>query len=205
MQQKTLTSKVSLYLLGCICFSVGATLFILSNLGTDPLDVFAVGVKKTFGLMIGTTQSLFAIGCLGIWSALNKWKFPPITTFLTFFLCGYMIDFGLWLTNSQSVLNPIIEVLLGVILCTQGSALILMSSFGIRAMDLVAISLMEKTNKPFWVYKGFFELLLLVSGWILGGVVGIGTVLFLLFVGWFIQPCIKLNAKLGVPNYGKIS
>lgn len=205
MLQKVLTKKVLLYTLGCICFSIGATLFILSNLGTDPLDVFAVGVKKTFGLMIGTTQSLFAIGCLFIWSILHKWKFPPVTTFLTFFLCGYMIDFGLWLTHSQSILKPIIEVLLGVVLCTQGSALILMSSFGIRAMDLVAISLMELTKKPFWLYKGFFELMLLIVGWLLGGVVGIGTVLFLVFVGWLIQPCIKLNAKLGVSNYGKIS
>jgi uncharacterized membrane protein YczE len=96
-------------------------------------------------------------------------------------------------------------MLAGVVLCTQASALIIMSGFGIRAMDLVAISLAKITKKPFWFYKGIAEVLLLVSGWLLGGVVGIGTVFFLVFVGWLIQPCIRFNVKLGVPNYGPVS
>jgi uncharacterized membrane protein YczE len=80
-----------------------------------------------------------------------------------------------------------------------------MSGFGIRAMDLVAISLNKITSKPFWLYKGIFEVLLLISGWLLGGIVGMGTIFFLVFVGWLIQPCIRLNVKLGVPNYGPVS
>jgi len=186
-------------------FSMGATLFITSNLGTDPLDVLAIGMKETYGWLIGTTQSVFAITCLAIWSALNKWKFPPISTFLTFFICGYLIDLFLYLMNHNHLFQPFIEMLVGVVLCTQASALIIMSGFGIRAMDLVAITLSEKTKKPFWLYKGIAEVLLLVSGWYLGGVVGIGTVFFLVFVGWLIQPCIRLNQKLGVPNFGPVT
>ena len=197
--------KYFLYLLGCVLFSIGATLFITSNLGTDPLDVLAIGMKETYGWLIGTTQSVFAIGCLIIWSALNKWKFPPISTFLTFFICGYLIDFFLYLINYSHFFQPFIEMLVGIVLCTQASALIIMSGFGIRAMDLVAITLSEKTKKPFWLYKGIAEVLLLVTGWYLGGIVGIGTVFFLVFVGWLIQPCIRLNQKLGVPNFGPVS
>jgi uncharacterized membrane protein YczE len=192
-------------MMGCVIFSIGATLFITSNLGTDPLDVLAIGMKKTYGWLIGTTQSGFAIACLVAWSALNKWKFPPISTFLTFFICGYLIDFFLYLMNHSHLFQPFIEMLVGVVLCTQASALIIMSGFGIRAMDLIAISLSEKTKKPFWLYKGIAEVLLLLTGWYLGGVVGIGTVFFLLFVGWLIQPCIRLNQKLGVPNFGPVS
>lgn len=192
-----------LYLLGCLLFSIGATFFIVSGLGADPLDVFAVGIRNTFGLLIGTTQTMFAVTCLLIWSSLNKWKFPPVTTFLTFFICGYLIDFSLWINNS-TIISPFIDMLIGVILCTQASALIIMSGFGIRAMDLVAIALSKKTNKPFWLYKGIAELLLLTIGYLLGGTVGIGTVMFLLLVGWSIQPCIKLNSKLGVPNFGPV-
>ena len=199
------TKKILLYILGCIIFSTGATFFIISELGADPLDVFSVGVKDTFGLMIGTTQSLFAIVCLAIWSSLNKWKFPPITTFLTFFLCGYMIDFGLWLTGHNSVTIPFVEMIIGTILCLQGSALILMSGFGIRAMDLVAIALSQKTEKPFWLFKGLIEVLLLTVGWLLGGIVGLGTVMFLIVVGWGIYPCIRFNNRhLKIPNYGPV-
>ena len=197
--------KYVIYLLGCILFSFGATLFITSNLGTDPLDVLAIGMRESFGWLIGTTQSAFAILCLLIWSILNKFKFPPLSPFLTFFICGYLIDLFLYLLDHKHIIHPFLEMLIGVVLCTQASALIIMSGFGIRAMDLVAISLNKITDKPFWLYKGILEVLLLVSGYLLGGIVGIGTIFFLVFVGWLIQPCIRLNVKLGVPNYGPVS
>jgi len=197
-------SKTILYSLGCFLFSLGATLFITSHLGTDPLDVFAIGLKNTFGLLIGTSQSLFAILCLLVWSFLNKWKFPPISTFLTFFICGYMIDGFLFLLGPNSWVNPYLEMLTGVILCTISSAFIIMSGFGIRAMDLLAITLFEKTGYPFWFFKGIAEVLLLVSGWFLGGVVGIGTVFFLVCVGWLIQPTIRFLSLLGIPNFSKV-
>jgi uncharacterized protein len=198
-------TKYYLYFLGCILFSIGATLFICSNLGTNPLDVFTTGIRKQFGLMIGTTQSLFAITCLFIWSIIYKFKrVPPISTFLTFFLCGYLIDFFLFIVNESTPLNSWIELSLAVLLCTQASALIIMSGFGIRAMDLVAIALVDKTNLPFWVYKGIAEVLLFSIGWSLGGAFGVGTIVFLFFVGWMIQPFIYFNEKLGIPNYGPV-
>jgi uncharacterized membrane protein YczE len=198
-----LNNKFYLYIFGCILFALGASLFIKSNLGTDPLDIFAIGLKKTFGLKIGTSQSLFAIICLLFWSSINKWKFPPITTFLTFFICGYLIDLTLFSLENFHF-NNWAEMLSGVILCTEGSALIIMSTFGIRAMDLLSICLHEKTKKPFWLYKGMFEILLLLTGYLLGGNVGIGTLFFLIFVGWGIQPTIILNQKIGITNFSII-
>ena len=197
--------KYILYIVGCVLFSLGATLFICSNLGTNPLDVFTTGVRNHTGLLIGTTQSLFAITCLVIWSIIYKFKrVPPISTFLTFFLCGYLIDFFLFLTGEQTPLNSWVELCIALFLCTEASALIIMSGFGIRAMDLVAIALVDKTGKPFWVYKGIAEVLLFSVGWALGGMFGIGTIAFLFFVGWMIQPFIYVNQKLGIPNYGPV-
>jgi uncharacterized membrane protein YczE len=80
-----------------------------------------------------------------------------------------------------------------------------MSSFGIRAMDLVAITLAEKTRFDFWLYKGILEMGLLLAGFMLGGPVGLGTVMFLLVVGWMIQPVIWANEKLGIKNYNLLS
>ena len=197
-------SKTITYLIGCVLFSLGASSFILSNLGTDPLDVFAIGIKQTFGLMIGTTQSLFALLCLITWSIINRFKLPPISTFLTFFICGYLIDFFIWLCKDVYDLNCYIKLFIGVSLCTISSSLIIMSGFGIRAMDLLAITLNEKTNKPFWLYKGAFEVLLLLVGWILGGPIGIGTLSFLLGVGWLIQPTMRMLVSFGIPNFSSV-
>ena len=93
-------------------------------------------------------------------------------------------------------------MLVGVGLCALGSAYIIMSGIGIRAMDLVAIALVERTGRPFWVFKAVAEVALLATGWLLGGPVGVGTVFFLVFVGFLIQPVMALNGKLvGLPNH----
>jgi len=95
-------------------------------------------------------------------------------------------------------------LIIALVLCTEASALIIMSGFGIRAMDLVAIALTDKTGLPFWVYKGIAEVLLFTTGWALGGMFGVGTIAFLFFVGWMIQPFIYVNQRLGVPNFGSV-
>ena len=70
-------------------------------------------------------------------------------------------------------------------------------------MDLLAITALHRWKVPFWAAKGVLEVLLLASGWLLGGTVGIGTIAFLACVGWMIQPLMFLNYQVfGIPNYG---
>jgi uncharacterized membrane protein YczE len=61
----------------------------------------------------------------------------------------------------------------------------------------------RKWGLPFWACKGVMEVLLLGAGWVLGGPVGVGTLCFLVFVGWLIQPLIWANASyLRLEDYG---
>lgn len=189
--------NVFIYLISCVIFSLGATSFILSEMGTDPLDVFCLGMQKQTGSLIGTTQVMFAALCLMIWSALNRCDLPPVMPVVTFFLCGYMIDFFRYALEPHSIGIPsLFLALIGTLLCLQGSAGIIMSKIGIRAMDLVAFALEKRTGRPFWLYKGIAEMLLLGTGWLLGGPVGIGTIMFLFVVGWGIQPALVINRKV---------
>jgi uncharacterized protein len=195
-------SQYTLYLAGCVLFAVGATCFIEAGLGTDPLDVFALGVRDVTPLTVGLAQGAFAALMLAIWAGLKR-RTPSIWPFVTFFFCGSMID--LWLHSGILGRTPLAHSMLmlgGVALCALGSAYIIMSGIGIRAMDLVAIALVERTGRPFWLFKAVAEVLLLVVGWVLGGPVGIGTLFFLVFVGFLIQPVMALNGRLvGLPNY----
>ena len=196
--------KILIYILGCVLFSLGATAFIQSHLGTDPLDVLCLGVQSKLGWKIGTTQSLLAILLIFIYWAIKRVKLPPVSPFITLFCCGYMIDFFLYSLHFLTMLHPYMLLTMGVSLCIMGSSAIIMSSYGIRPMDLVAIALMHKTQKPFWLYKGILEVLLLSTGYLLGGPVGVGTLLFLLGVGWSIQPSIRLLSRAGFPNYSTV-
>ncbi len=202
--------QYALYLLGCLIFSFGANFFIYSNLGTDPLDVLSLGLVKHVGFMtVGLAQGGFALICLLIWSFWNK-KLPLLSPFVTFFLCGTLID--LWMGEklrhganiaSYIPLPPWPLMIAGVALCAYGSSLIIMSGIGIRSMDLVAITMVQKWKTPFWAAKGIMEVVLLLSGWALDGPLGWGTLFFLGFVGWLIQPLMWLNSKMfRMPNYG---
>lgn len=194
--------QYTLYLAGCVLFAIGATCFIEADLGTDPLDVFALGLRDVTPLTVGLAQGLFAALMLAIWAGLNR-HVPSIWPFITFFFCGTMID--LWLHNGMLGRTPLSDaglMLVGVALCAWGSAYIIMSGIGIRAMDLVALSLAERTRRPFWLFKAVAEVGLLAVGWALGGPVGVGTVFFLVFVGFLIQPVMTFNGRVvGLPNH----
>ncbi len=194
--------QYALYVLGCVLFAFGATCFIEANLGTDPLDVFALGLRDNTPLTVGMAQGLFAALMLVIWAGFER-RVPSIWPFITFFFCGTMID--LWLHSGWLGRTPISDaalMLIGVALCAWGSAYIIMSGIGIRAMDLVALALAERTRRPFWLFKAISEAALLAAGWVLGGPIGVGTVFFLIFVGFLIQPVMTFNGRvIGLSNH----
>lgn len=196
--------RIFLYVSGCLAFSIGAKLFIDSHLGVDPLDALVIGISKHTGLLLGTISGGLCILFLLVWSAWNK-KWPPLTTLVTMFGVGYLIDFWNWM-NFRHGLDPRICLIAGLFFVAYGSALIIMSGYGIRVMDLMALSFVEKMGWPFIGAKLMFEVSFITSGWLLGGPVGVGTVAFLLLVGTLIVPVIYIKERyLGFPNYSILS
>jgi PST family polysaccharide transporter len=193
------------YVAGCVAFSVGAKFFIDSGLGVDPLDVMVLGIVQHTGLTIGVVAGAVAIVFLAVWGVWNR-RIPPISPFVTNFLIGSLID--LWNLLgieawTQPLLAPWPMLLSGLVLAAYGSALIIMSGIGIRIMDLVAITMVRKWGLQFFVAKSILELFFIVSGYVLGGPIGIGTVMFLIVVGPLTQPLMWANARwLGIPNRG---
>ncbi|PRW63624.1 YczE/YyaS/YitT family protein [Actinopolyspora mortivallis] len=193
-------TRLTGYLLGCLVFAAGASLFIHSELGADPLDVLSLGMKEHFPVTIGLAQALIALLCITTWSLWNKRR-PVVSPFVTFFLCGSLID--LILLGNLSAIPPLVAIALGPLLCAYGSALIIMSGIGIRAMDLLVISMVTRWKFPFWGAKIAVEAVLLGVGYVLGGPVGLGTLVFLIFVDGLIQPFMSLNKHaLRMTNHG---
>jgi uncharacterized membrane protein YczE len=198
--------RLAIYLSGCGAFSVGAYLFIRSELGADPLDVFALGLLRHAPLTIGLIQAAVAITCVGIVSVWTRGR-PAWSPILTFLLCGSLIDV-LRLGNPPipASLSPYAIMIAGALLCAYGSSLIIMSGFGLRAMDLLAVTMVQRWTWPFWLCKGSLELILLGAGYLMGGPVGVGTLGFLLFVNTLITPMISCNERiLTLPNFGALS
>jgi len=200
-------NQYAVYVAGCLLFSFGACCFIEAKLGTDPLDVFSLGLQKQVGATIGMAQGGFALLMLLIWAAWNK-KLPIISPFVTFFFCGTLIDLGRHykvaaLLPGAHASGGYPLMIVAVLLCAYASSFIIMSGIGIRAMDLVAITMVYKWKAPFWVWKTVLECGLLLSGYLMGGPVGVGTLCFLGFVDLLIQPMMIANQKIfGMRNMG---
>lgn len=200
--------QVTLYLLGCFLFALGVKMFIDANLGTDPLHAMVIGIVGVIDqpfVKIGFVASSITIGFLVIWSVWNR-RFPPLMTFVTMALVGYLIDFFnlIQLEHLTTAwLAPMPLMLLGLLIDAYASALIIMSGIGIRVMDLVAITFVKKLGWTFLWAKLLFEVGFAVVALLTGGPVGMGTVGFLLIVGTLIAPMMWANNRyLGLPNYG---
>ncbi|MEV6873171.1 hypothetical protein [Amycolatopsis sp. NPDC051128] len=197
------TRTLGKYVVGCLHFAAGAYLFIHSRLGTDPLDTFALGVLEHLPLTVGIVQTSVAVVCVGVVALWGRRR-PPIAPLFTFFFCGSIIDLELRLDWMAKFAAPSLTVLVaGTVLCAYGSALIIMSGFGIRSIDLLAIEIGTHWRWPFWAAKGAIELTLLGAGFALGGPAGLGTLFFLVGVDLLIQPLVWVNSRLfGLVNHG---
>ncbi|MDH6574604.1 hypothetical protein [Kitasatospora sp. MAP5-34] len=201
--------RLATYLSGCLLFSLGGYLFIYSDLGTDPLDVFSLGLLKHVPLTVGIAQAGIAAVCILIWSLWYRRR-PVVLPFVTFLMCGSIIDVLRALQPARFLpLTHFAIMLLATMLCAYASSLIIMSGVGIRAMDLLAIAMVEKWGWQLWIAKMSLEGVLLLTGYLMGGPVGIGTVCFLVVVDTLIQPFMRVNTRvlrmrnLGMPALEK--
>jgi uncharacterized protein len=124
-----LARRVGLYLAGCLLFSLGVKLFLNAELGLAPLHSMTIGLAEAIGLPfvgLGLVASTVSATLLVVWTAWSH-RLPPLTTFLTMALVGYLID--LWNVIgldrwTAMFLGPILMMLGGLLLESCASALI---------------------------------------------------------------------------------
>ncbi|WP_025128048.1 YitT family protein [Pseudomonas sp. PH1b] len=198
-------NRLAMYLIGVMIFSLGALFFIVSQLGTDPLDVFVIALNNHLKVGLGACSALFSVGLLLWWALWNK-QWPPLSPFVTTTLTGLFIDLWLFLEFDgvlAAALGPYVLLAIGLGLCAYSSALIIMSGIGIRVIDLLVISMMNKLGWSFTLAKMVLEISVFVIGWLMGGPFGIGTIAFLLIIAPMIKPFMNMNERyLHMGNYG---
>ncbi|HSA83021.1 MAG TPA: flippase-like domain-containing protein [Geminicoccaceae bacterium] len=200
--------RLPIYLAGCVCFSLGVKLFIDADLGVDPFHAMTlglVGVVDTPYLQVGFMDGAVTVALLILWMAWNR-RLPPLSTFITMVLVGGLVDLWSWLgieAVTGSLGSRALPMLAGLVLNAYGSALIIMSGIGIRVVDLVALTLVQRLGWRFYRAKLALEAGFLALGFVLGGPMGIAAFAFVLVAGPFVEPLIWANQRfLKLPDYG---
>lgn len=187
---KQMTIKSLFYILGLIIIALGITLTIKADLGAGAWDAVNVGLSESVGLTVGNWVMIIG-GILIFSNALIAKEKPDLFAVITILVLGQVIDFwmltvlGGWTVGG---LLPQLAVLLtGIIVIAFGVSLYLQPKFSLNPVDGFMVALQKRFNLNLRVAKTITEIFALVVAFLLGGPIGLGTVVILVLIGPAIQ------------------
>ena len=190
---RTWAVRVALLLTGLCIAHLGVTLFLQTNLGSDPFNVFVQGIFRSFpwppwaGMTHGRVHLMISLLILLVLLAVDR-SYIGVGTVLCMALGGPIIDvYTAWLSP---VIHPALPLplrlgllVIGCLILAFGMTIVIRSQAGTGPNDLVAVVLSEKLRKPFGPVRVAVDCAFAGIGFGLGGVIGVGTVVCACLVG----------------------
>jgi uncharacterized membrane protein YczE len=178
---------------GLVLYGISASLLVLAGLGLDPWDVFHQGLSRTFGLAIGTWAIIVGVAVLLLWIPLRQR--PGIGTVSNVILVGLTMNVVLGHVHAPHALAARIACLLcGVFLNGVATGAYIGAGLGPGPRDGLMTGLAAR-GLSIRVVRTGLEVTVLAIGWLLGGTVGVGTVVYALSIGPLAHVFIPLFAR----------
>lgn len=177
-----MTRRLVTLLIGLFLYGMGIALIVRGGIGVAPWDVLTQGIDSHAHLGFGLVTTLISGGVLLLWIPLRQRL--GVGTVANAVLVGPSADVGLWLIPAD--LDLWARVLLftaGLVLLAVASGIYIGADLGPGPRDGLMTGLHGRTGWPIWAVRTGIEGSVLAIGWLLGGNVGVGTVLFALLVG----------------------
>ena len=182
---RTVRRLIQLFV-GLWLYGVAMAMLIRSTLGLDPWDVFHDGVRSLTGLSFGTVVILAGVAVLLLWIPLKQW--PGLGTVANTIVIGLATDATLAVLEAPVGLGwRTLFLIGGIVLNGLAGALYIGSQYSPGPRDGLMTGLSRRTGLSLRLVRTALEVTVLVIGWLLGGVVGLGTVLYAIGIGPVIQ------------------
>jgi len=175
--------KTLLFLiLGLFLFGLGETFLLASGGGVSPWTVLAEGISIYSSFSIGWSTFWMSLAVLLLWIPLKQK--PGIGTILNVMIIALVLDYTLpYLPNPENYGFKVLQVIIGVLITGLGSGFYLISNLGPGPRDGLMTGVQKVTGKPIALIRSTIEVIVVFFGWILGGTVGLGTIIFALGIG----------------------
>lgn len=180
---------------------LGVSLFLISELGSDPFTVLIQGIATTVGLSIGTCHVIALILLMGVMLVTTKGYVKPGTVVCAF--CGgWIIDLFLWLfgdfvTAESPMMLRLAVLVAGCVILSLGMSIVIKSNSGTGPNDLIAIILTDKGKKfPFSRVRMACDVAFTLAGFLMGGVFGVGTIVAAALIGPIVQFFLPRSEKM---------
>jgi uncharacterized membrane protein YczE len=186
-----MSRRVLQLLIGLLLYGVGCGLTIRAGWGVDPWTVLAEGLALHTGIGVGWMANILGAVVLLAWIPLRQ--MPGIGTIANVLLVGTAIQATIAVI--PVALDPLtggLMLLGGTVLVALASGLYLGAAFGPGPRDGLMTGLHRRLGWPIWLSRLLVETAVLVLGWLLGGTVGLGTVVFALCIGPLVHHALPL-------------
>ena len=197
--------KLLLFLLGMSIIQFGVALFLRMNIGSDPFTVFTQGLANTLNnlgmnVTTGTANRIILVVLFSIILLLNK-NHIKIGTIICVIGVGPIIDLGIRVVSvlpveSYSYLLKMFLIALGCFIIAIGFSILSATKVGVAPNDIIPFIIKERINCEYRWIRICMDAFLLIGGFMLGGTVGVGTIIAMATTGPFIQLCLPYGQKL---------
>ena len=186
-------------LVGQSLYGAGCALVVAAGLGVDPWTVLAQGISVHTGIGIGWVTNIVGLAVMLFWIPLRQR--PGVGTITNILIVGTVMQLVLAVLPPTDALTVRVAFLAGGVLTVAvASGLYLGAAFGAGPRDGLMTGLRSRLGWPIWLARGSVELTVLGIGWVLGGNVGIGTVVFAAAIGPLVHVMMPLLAIRGAAD-----
>ena len=197
--------RITIFFIGMSIIQFGVALFLRMNIGSDPFTVFTQGLANTLNNLgvnatTGTANRIILIVLFSIILLLNK-SHIKIGTMICVVGVGPIIDLGVSMVSilpveSYNYLLKMFLIALGCFIIAIGFSMLSATKVGVAPNDIIPFIIKERTNWEYRWIRILMDAVLLISGFMLGGTVGVGTIIAMATTGPFIQLCLPYGEKL---------
>ncbi|MFJ9391009.1 YitT family protein [Nocardioides sp. NPDC101246] len=174
--------SLSWLITGLFLYGIALAMLVQGSLGLAPWNTLTSGLVEITGISFGMMTNLIGLVVLLLWIPLRQR--PGVGTVLNVLLVGTSAEIGLWLLPQPSGLVAQVALFTGgLLLLAAATGIYIAPGLGPGPRDGLMTGLHERTGAPVWLCRAGVEITVLAVGWLLGGMVGIGTVAEALLIG----------------------
>jgi uncharacterized membrane protein YczE len=188
------TGRGAALLLGLMGYGFSMAVMVRAGLGLDPWDVFHQGLAGRTGMTIGVASAVVGVAVLLAWIPLRNR--PGIGTVANVVVIAITVDAALAVLPAPTGLPVRIAMMLGAVLLNAlATVLYIGAGLGPGPRDGLMTGLVARTGLSVRLVRTSIEATVLTIGWLLGGTVGVGTVVYALGIGPLVQLILRVTPQ----------
>ena len=189
---RSATARGGALLFGLIGYGFSMAMMVRAELGLDPWDVFHQGLALRTPMTIGIASAVVGVAVLLAWIPLRNR--PGIGTVANVIVIAVTVDVGMAILTTPASLPVRIAMMVGaVVLNAISTVLYIGAGLGPGPRDGLMTGLVVRTGLSVRLVRTSIEATVLTIGWLLGGTVGVGTVLYAFGIGPLVQFFVRIT------------